>query len=94
MKIASLRDVKQGLSKHIRNLDGRPVIITKNGKPCAALVDLSGSVDMEAFLYAHNRRLRDLLQEAKESRPRVSMNDIDRMMESADKQEKRRRKAA
>jgi|GEM_PF-1165701 len=61
MKIESVRVVRERLSEMIRSLPGGPVIITKNGRPCAALVSLGEKADLEAFLIAHNPRLMALI---------------------------------
>jgi prevent-host-death family protein len=57
MKIESVRTVRERLSKMIKALPKGPVIITKNGRPCAALVSLEEDGDLEAFLIAHHRGL-------------------------------------
>ena len=40
MKIAPLYEVKNKLSEYVQETTSGPVVITKNGKPCAALVHL------------------------------------------------------
>jgi prevent-host-death family protein len=62
MKIEPIRAVRERLSEMIRSLPGGPVIITKNGRPCAALVALEEQTDLEAFLVAHNPRLTALIE--------------------------------
>jgi prevent-host-death family protein len=62
MKIESVRVVRDRLSEMIKTLPGGPVIITKNGRPCAALVSLGENADLEAFLIAHNSRLTALIE--------------------------------
>ena len=49
-------EVKNRLSRFVSEAGEGPVIITKNGKPCAALVTLEG-VDLESFALAHSPRL-------------------------------------
>lgn len=62
MKIESVRAVRDRLSEMIKTLPAGPVIITKNGRPCAALVVLGEHTDLEAFLIAHNPRLTALIE--------------------------------
>lgn len=60
MKVAPIYEVKNGLSRFIAETDNGPVIITKNGKPRAALVTLEGA-DIEAFILGHSPRFLALL---------------------------------
>lgn len=53
MRVAPLFDVKNRLSEYVKDASRRPVIITRNGRPCAAIVGLQGD-DIEAFLLAHH----------------------------------------
>ncbi len=62
MKIESVRVVRNRLSEMIKSLPTGPVIITRNGSPCAALVALGEHTDLEAFLIAHNPRLTALIE--------------------------------
>lgn len=64
MKIASVREVKENLSKYISKMNGKPVVITKNGRPCAGMVELKDEDDVEAFLMANNPRLMKLFDQS------------------------------
>ena len=64
MKVAPLYEVKNNLSEYIKETAVGPIVITKNGKPCAALVHLEEDQDMESFLLSHNPRFLHLLDEA------------------------------
>ncbi|MGH9461059.1 MAG: type II toxin-antitoxin system Phd/YefM family antitoxin [Vicinamibacteria bacterium] len=66
MKIAPLYEVKNRLSEYVKETTSGPVVITKNGKPCAALVHLEEDQDMESFLLSHNPRFLTLLDGAAE----------------------------
>ena len=66
MKIAPLYEVKNRLSEYVQETTTGPVVITKNGKPCAALVHLEEDQDMETFLLSHNPRFLRLLDRAAE----------------------------
>jgi len=64
MKIAPLFEVKNRLSEYVKETASGPVVITKNGKPCAALIHLEADEDMESFLLSHNQRFLNLLDQA------------------------------
>jgi prevent-host-death family protein len=66
MKIAPLYEVKNKLSQYVQETSSGPIVITKNGKPCAALVHLEEDQDMESFLLSHNPRFLHLLDKAAE----------------------------
>ncbi len=66
MKIAPLYEVKNKLSEFVKETESGPVVITKNGKPCAALVHLAEDEDMESFMLSHNPRFLELLDRAAE----------------------------
>ena len=67
MKIASIAEVKAKFSEFIRESKKGPVIVTKNGRPEAALVHLDEDDDLENFMLAHNPKFRNILAEAKQS---------------------------
>jgi len=64
MKIAPIYDVKNKLSEYVQETASGPVVITKNGRPCAALVHLEEDEDMESFLLSHHPRFLSLLDSA------------------------------
>lgn len=64
MKIAPLYEVKNKLSELVKETASGPIVITRNGKPCAALVHLAEDEDMETFMLSHNPRFLDLIDEA------------------------------
>ena len=66
MKIAPVADIKARLSSYLEQVANGPVIITKNGRPVAALVAITDEDDLERLVMAHTPRLRQLLDEAAE----------------------------
>lgn len=66
MKIAPLYEVKNRLSELVKETESGPVVITKNGKPCAALVHLAEDEDMETFMLSHSPRFLELVDRAAE----------------------------
>ncbi len=66
MKIAPVADIKAHLSSYLDQVENGPVIITKNGRPVAALVAVTGEDELERLVLAHTPRLRQLLDAAAE----------------------------
>lgn len=91
MKIESVRVVRERLSQMIRTLPRGPVIITKNGRPCAALVPLEEGTDLEAFLVAHNPRLVSLIERGMAQRGGVSLEQVERAVARRERKAKRRK---
>ncbi len=51
----------------VKETESGPVVITKNGKPCAALVHLAEDEDMEIFMLFHSPRFLELIDRAAEN---------------------------
>ena len=66
MKIAPLYEVKNKLSELVKETKSGPFVITRNGKPCAALVQPAEDEDMETFMLSHSPRFLDLVDKAAE----------------------------
>jgi prevent-host-death family protein len=65
MKIENVREVKARLSKLIAELSKTgSVVITKNGKACAALMPITDDTDLETLTLAHNKRFWKLFDAA------------------------------
>jgi prevent-host-death family protein len=71
MKIAPVAEIKAQLSAFIKASEESPVVVTKNGKPVAALIGVSDEDEIERLLLAHSKKLRILL-EAAETRIRTT----------------------
>lgn len=58
MKIENVRDVKMRFNRIIKELPKTgSVVITKNGRPCAALLPVTEETDLEALVLTHSDRL-------------------------------------
>jgi prevent-host-death family protein len=90
MKIESVREVRERLSEMIKSLPQGPVIITKNGRPCAALVALEGNGALEAFLMAHHRGLVALIERGAAQRGGRSLEAVEREVSRRERKQKRR----
>ena len=50
MKVENIREVKTRFSRYVKELPkSGSVLITKNGRPCAALVPVTDDTDLEAL---------------------------------------------
>jgi len=90
MKIESVRVVRERLSEMIKALPQGPVIITKNGRPCAALVSLEEDGDPEAFLIAHHPQLVALIDRGAVQRGGLSLDAVEREVSRRERKPKRR----
>lgn len=69
MKIESLREVKNNLSRVIEELaETGPILITKNGKGRAVLIAVDEGTDLESLLLSTNRKFWELFDKAAESK--------------------------
>ena len=91
MRIEPIRAVRDRLSEMISSLPEGPVIITKNGRPCAALVSLGGKTDLEAFLIAHSPRLMSLLERGMAEPKAIPFAAVEREVSSRLRKQKGRR---
>jgi prevent-host-death family protein len=56
-KIENIREVKTRFSRYVKELPkSGSVLITKNGRPCAALVPVTEDTDLEALALSQNKR--------------------------------------
>jgi len=65
VKIGDVREVKARLSRLISELPKTgSVVITKNGKPCAALMAVTEDTDLEALALSQNKRFWKIIDDA------------------------------
>ncbi len=65
MKIENIREVKTLFSRYVKELPkSGSVLITKNGRPCAALVPVTEDTDLEALALSQNKRFWKLIDDA------------------------------
>jgi prevent-host-death family protein len=65
LKIENIREVKTRFSRYIKDLSKTgSVVITKNGRPCAALVPVTEDTDLEALALSQNKRFWNLIDHA------------------------------
>lgn len=66
MKIASVADVKAQFSAYLKESEHGAVIVTRNGKPVAALLAVRDDEELERLVLAHSARLRTILETARQ----------------------------
>ena len=65
MRIASVADVKAHFSAYMKESEAGPVVITRNGKPTAVLVNIVDEDELDGLLLAYSPKFRRLLQVAR-----------------------------
>ena len=77
MKIESLREVKNNLSRVIEQLkESGPVIITRNGASRAVLLPIDESTDIEGLLLSVNPRFWKLFDRAAAGKKWTRLEDL------------------
>jgi prevent-host-death family protein len=65
MKIENIREVKTRFSRYVKELSKTgSILITKNGRPCAALVPVTEDTDLEVLALCQNKRFWKLIDDA------------------------------
>jgi len=65
VKVENIREVKTRFSRYIKELPkSGSVLITRNGRPCAALVPVTEDTDLEALALSQNKRFWKLIDQA------------------------------
>jgi prevent-host-death family protein len=65
MRIENIREVKTRFSRYVKELaESGSVLITKNGRPCAALMPVTEDTDLEALALSQNKRFWKLIDDA------------------------------
>lgn len=78
MKIENVREVKARLSRFINELPKTgSVVITKNGKACAALMPITDDTDLETLALSQNKRFWRMFDAAYERGEREGWVDLD-----------------
>ncbi len=77
MKIENVRAAKANLNRLIRDLPkSGSVVITKNGKPCAALMPITDDTDLEVLALSQNKRFWKIINAAIERGDREGLTDL------------------
>lgn len=62
MKIASVAEIKSRFSAFLKASEEGPVIVTRNGKPVAVLLNVADEDEIERLVLAYSPRFRSLLE--------------------------------
>jgi prevent-host-death family protein len=80
MKIESIREVKTRFSRYVKELpQSGSVVITKNGRPCAALVPITEDTDLETLALSRSLRFWRLIDAAIERGRKQGWTDLERL---------------
>lgn len=66
MKIASVAEVKAKFSAYLKQSEQGAVIVTRNGRPVAALLAVRDDEELERLVLAHSPRLQAILETARQ----------------------------
>lgn len=66
MKIASVAEVKAQFSAYLKESEKGLVIVTRNGRPVAALLSVRDDDDLERLVLAHSPRLQAILETSRQ----------------------------
>ncbi len=78
MKVENIREVKTRFSRYVNELPkSGSVLITKNGRPCAALVPVTEDTDLEVLALSQNKRFWKIIDQAIERGSKEGYTDLD-----------------
>jgi len=78
MKIENIREVRTRFCRYISELPkSGSVLITKNGRPCAALVPITEDTDLEVLALSQNKRFWKLIDTAIERGKKEGLTDLE-----------------
>ncbi|PYQ63000.1 MAG: type II toxin-antitoxin system Phd/YefM family antitoxin [Acidobacteria bacterium] len=66
MKIASVAEVKAQFSAYLKESEQGLVIVTRNGRPVAALLAVRNDEELERLVLAHSPRLQSILKTSRQ----------------------------
>jgi len=79
MKIATIKEVKDNLSRFLKKAEQEDIVITKNGRPTAVLHHL-GEDELEDYLLEHDPKVRRKIEKRWKSYLRNSGTSIETML--------------
>jgi len=81
VKIENVRAAKANLNRIIRELPkSGSVVITKNGRPCAALMPITDDTDLEVLALSQNKRFWRIIDDSiarGKAEPLIDLDDLD-----------------
>jgi antitoxin (DNA-binding transcriptional repressor) of toxin-antitoxin stability system len=80
MKIENIREVKTRFSRYVKELPkSGSVVITRNRRPCAALIPITEDTDLEVLALSRSRRFWRLIDDAIERGSKEGWTDLERL---------------
>src|SRR5438034_6806489 len=73
MKTASVAEMKSRFGAVLKASETRPVVVTRNGRPVAVIVGVTGQDDVERLLMAYSPRLQAIVEK---SRTQIRTGDV------------------
>lgn len=73
MRIASIAEIKSQFSSFVKASEAGPVVVTRNGKPVAAIVGIRDEDEIERLMMAYSPRLQAILEA---SRKQIREGDV------------------
>jgi len=64
LRIASIADVKARFSAFVKASETGPVVVTRNGRPVAAIVPIFDDDEVEDLLLSYSTRFKKILEKA------------------------------
>ena len=90
MKMAPVAEVKAKFSAFLDETANGPVIVTKNGRPAAVIVQMTDPDELERFILAHSPKFTALLDAAEERVRRTGGLSHEELWRRVGKRTKRR----
>ena len=82
MKTIGVRELKNHVSEYLRSLSkDEPVVITRNGKPVAAMISLEPD-ELEDFILAHNPKVQKMVRKGIREIERGEYLTVDELLAS------------
>jgi prevent-host-death family protein len=66
LKVATVAEVKSQFSAYLKESEQGLVVVTRNGRPVAALVAIQDDEELERLILAHSAHLRVILDTARQ----------------------------
>jgi prevent-host-death family protein len=65
MKVASVKEVASDFAVYLKASEQGPIVVTRNGKPVAVLLQAGDQEDLERLLMGHSPKLQTILERAR-----------------------------
>ena len=66
MKIAPIAEIKAHFSAYLKESEKGPIVVTKNGKPVAVLLNVADEEEIERLLIGYSPKFRSILNRGRQ----------------------------